>query len=403
MRRSALLAVLSVCAVASLLYLSIAGPLLTAAQVRDDIREKALADRVGDRAFPSVFQTWAAGFTNRGDLGGLEEWALHDLSWGMAWEYKLVWDDPDYPGLAAGFTPGSIALGLEQRRRLLELNPNMVLMISLYYRDAPGDWFPEDSNWWLRDENGDRVVGFEGEGGYVAYLLDYSNKGLRQQVAKRARACVRSGVVDGVMLDWWNDDSRARIKLLKAVRRAVGKDALIIVNTNQFKRPGSAKFINGCFMECPPTTLGREDWDTFRDTLRWAETSLRRPTVNCFLTMPEGGVKSARLMRATYAFALTFSDAYAMYSLCGVGGRVPHYHEWFDFLGDSLGRPLEELKPREDGAYWRKYERGYVVFNPVDNIQVTILLSRSHTNAMTGSTSREHDLDPEDGAILVRK
>jgi hypothetical protein len=378
------------------------GPTVQAA-ADDDFVEKPLADRVNDRRFPSVFQTWGAGFTNRKDLKEVENWALHDLSWGMAFEYGLIWDNDEYPGLATGFTADSIEQGLAKRRELLGKNPNMVLLVSLYYRDAADFWFPEDSEWWLRDENGERVIGFQGEGGYVAYLVDYAKRSFRKHIAARARACVKSGVADGIMLDWWNDDSPARIKMLKKIRKAIGPDALIIVNTNQFKRPKSTKYVNGYFMECMAPSAGKDDWDTFLDTLRYAEENLREPQVNCFLTMPEDGKVNERLLRATYAFALVHSNAYAIYSLCGVKGRIPHYHDWYSWIGGSLGKPLEAGVLRSDGAWQRRFENGYAVFNPIDNQTVTIKLTKKHTNAFTRKTAKNHTIPSEDGAILLAK
>ena len=171
--------------------------------------------------------------------------ARHDLIWSGPTFFRLAWNDK-YAGLADGFTAGSIAKGVAFRQKLLDLNPNTVLIAEIRYRDAYEGYLPEGHKWWLRDKSGQIVPGWD-EGNFLC--LDFHNPEFRQHVAKQSRAAVESGVVDGVMLDWWSDDA-SRLALVQEVRRAVGEEAIIIANANDRTTPQTALYINGYFMEC---------------------------------------------------------------------------------------------------------------------------------------------------------
>ena len=119
------------------------------------------------------------------------------------------------------------------RAMLQSWNPNFILLAEIRYRDAPSRYLPEDHRWWQRDGDGQRVVGWE-EGQF--FLLDIHQPELREQVARQARAAVDTGVFDGVMLDWWSDDDD-RLALIRAVRQAIGDEAIILVNANDQRRP----------------------------------------------------------------------------------------------------------------------------------------------------------------------
>jgi hypothetical protein len=56
-------------------------------------------------------------------------------------------------------------------------------------------WLPPDHAWWLRDEQGKTVCGWE-EGSHDC--LDFHNPEFRSRVVQQAKATVASGVVDGV-------------------------------------------------------------------------------------------------------------------------------------------------------------------------------------------------------------
>ena len=158
---------------------------------------------------------------------------------------RLKWNN-QHIGLADGLEAKSIENAKAFRQQLLHLNPNLILIAEIRYRDAHKSYLPEGHPWWLRDKQGRIVPGWE-EGGFLC--LNLHNPEYRRHVAQQAKAAVASGAVDGVMLDWWSDDAD-RLALVKEVREAIGNDALIICNANDRTTPQTAPYINGYFMEC---------------------------------------------------------------------------------------------------------------------------------------------------------
>jgi len=204
----------------------------------------SVAERIAGRSFPSVFQAWSRG-DNLPDEDRLTTMARHDLVFSNPEAFGLRWNN-SYAGLADGFVPESIEAGRHTRQTLLQKNPHMVFLAEIRYRDAHRRYLPAEHAWWKPGADGRIESGWE-ERGYLK--LDYANPEFRNHVAAQARAAVESGVVDGVMLDWWQDDD-ARLALVKRVRQAVGERALILANANDRQTPRTAPFLNGYFMEC---------------------------------------------------------------------------------------------------------------------------------------------------------
>lgn len=198
------------------------------------VDRKPLAERVDLRDYPSAFMAWynidMPEYPVDTEENRIKACAKHDLMWeeplsqlgegvdlilGLTWNHK-------YHGLATEFTKESLSHALENRRRLQELNPNMVCLFEVRWRDAPMSFLPEDSDWWLRDENGNIKKGWLG-GWEPFYLLDYKNEGLLGNIARQAKIAVECGVYDGIMLDW-----SGNLEVIKRIRKAIGKDKLII-------------------------------------------------------------------------------------------------------------------------------------------------------------------------------
>ena len=354
----------------------------------------SLADRIAARNFPSVFQAWSPA----DNLPNKDRWAvmaMHDLVWRGPGGFGLVWDT-NPSGLAETFTPESIKAGREIRRDLLKLNPNIILIAEIRYRDANPSFLPEGHNWWKRDEQGNLVKGW-GEGGFIC--LDFANPQFREHVVQRARAAVQSGVVDGVLLDWWRDDED-RLSLVKAVREAIGDKYLIITNTNESTAPQSAPYINGYFMECTRSKTAA-DWKMISATLQWAEKNLRPPRVNCLETWYHNSREDLHLMRATTALALTHSDGYCLFSDPNPLPSGDHRHNWYPFWDRSLGKPVGEAVARKDGTVVREFENGSVVYNPMGNRPVEVTFSETRKSVATGISSKLHKLTCPDGDIYL--
>ena len=355
----------------------------------------SIAERIATRDFPSVFQAWspADNLTNK------DRWAvmaMHDLVWHGPGGFGLIWDTKPQ-GLAETFTPESINAGRKIRRDLLKLNPNIILIAEIRYRDAHPSFLPQGHRWWKRDKDGNLVKGWD-EGGFIC--MDFANPEFREHVAQRARAAVQSGVVDGVLLDWWRDDED-RLALVKAVRKAIGDKYLIITNTNERTAPQSASYINGYFMECTRSKTAA-DWRRIAATLKWAERNLRPPRVNCVETWYHNSRMDLHLMRATTTLALTHSDGYSLFSDPNPLPSGDHRHNWYPFWDKSLGKTVGEGETREDGTVVREFDNGSVVYNPMGNRPVEVTFSEIRKSLATGTSSERHKLACPDGDIYLK-
>lgn len=375
----------------SLALLGIAfGAAATAAAEQDP------TERIQNRTFPSVFQAWSPA-DNLPDESKEVTISRHDLIWHSPRFYGLEWNNR-FPGLGDAFRPQSIQRALAFRDRLLKLNPNIMLIAEIRYRDAYPRYLPESHEWWLRDDRERIAPGWE-EGGF--FRLDFDSPQFRSHVAKQAKAVVASGVVDGVMLDWWRDD-QSRLALIKEARAAVGDEAIIIVNANDRKTPQTAPYVNGYFMECCRSETA-EDWQGIADTLSWAEQHLRQPRVNCVETWYHKSRNDLYLMRATTTLALTHSDGYCLFSDPNPLPTGDHRHNWYPFWNKSLGQPVAKGKKRSDGSWWREFDSGTVVYNPMGNDEITVAFDGPRTSVATGKAATEHQLQSPDGDIYLRQ
>jgi hypothetical protein len=358
-------------------------------------RELTLGRRIGSRTYPSVFMAWNPADNLKGE-DPLTTAARHDLLFHAPEFFGLRWNNP-YQGLATGFTPDSIDRARAIRRTLLERNPHMVLLAEIRYRDASRAFLPPDHPWWKRDSDGKPEIGWA-EGRYIK--LDFADPDYQKQVAVQARAAVATGVVDGVMLDWWQDDAD-HLALIQRVRAAIGRRALILVNANDRQIPQTAPYVNGLFMECY-RSADVEDWTRIADTLRFAESHLRRPHINCLETWYHSSRNDLNLMRATTCLALTLSNGYCLFSDPNPLPTPDHLHNWYPFWEKTLGRPRGPGRTYPDGAIRRVFEHGTVVYNPPGNLPAAIKFREERTSVASGATSRTQSVDAWDGDIFLK-
>ena len=357
--------------------------------------EMSVAKRIATRDFPSVFQAWGRA-ENIPGASLFEGIARHDLMWNcIGLGGGLQWDS-EPRGLAERFEPRSVRKGREIREQLLKLNPNIILIAEIRYRDAPPSWLPEGHAWWMRDGDGRIMKGWS-EGKFLR--LDYRNAEFRRHVAKRAKATMASGVADGIMLDWWNDDED-RLAVVREVRAAIGDAPLIIVNTNHRKAPRTASYVNGLFMECFRSKTP-EDWQTIAETLAWAEQNLHPPRVNCVEVWYRNSRRDLPLMRAVTTLALTHSNGYCLFSDPNPLPGPDHLHDWYEFWDKGLGTPLSAGSERDDGAVMREFENGTVVYNPMGNDTVEVIFDEARVSRVTGKSSYAHSLGSPDGDIYL--
>lgn len=372
----------------------------------------AIADRVAARAFPSVFQAWSP-VDNLPSEPALDTAARYDLIWNLPEFYGLRWNSP-YRLEADGFVDNTVETALAARAQLLQRNPAMVLLAEVRWRDSPDGDLADASPWWQRDTNGQRILGWT-EGNH--YLLDWHNPEFRRQVAHQAAAIVRSGVVDGVLLDWWGaqDDDPDRLSLLEQIRQAIGPDALIMVNAGSTMPVSSAPYINGLYMETtiPSTADEQKEWGRATEALDWAAINLRTPTINAFETWtcstdPPYAVPCAanarsnlNRMRATTTLVLTHSDGYALFADPNGLPTADHLHDWYPFWERSLGRALGGPTQRADGADQRDFDLGTAVYNPIGNAPVEVSFTLPHRSVASGAVATTFILNAFDGDLYL--
>jgi hypothetical protein len=359
---------------------------------------RSVDERVRAREFPSVFQAWN-GAEHVQDASPLDTAARHDLLWNVPEYFGLQWNS-NYRLAADGFVASSVSAGLAMRAALLERNPNMVLLGEVRWHDAQSSELPDDSAWWQRDARRQRIVGWS-EGNQ--YLLDWRAADFRAHVALQAAAVCSTGVVDGVVLDWWSTDTDDpdRLALVQTVRESIGPDALILVNAGWTSPFSSAPYINGLYMETTiPHTLDEVDeWRRATETLVWAEQNLRTPTLNAFETW--NARSSLNRMRATTSLVLTQSDGYSLFADPNDLPTPDHLHDWYAFWDRSLGRPLASGVEREDGAFQREFDYGTVVYNPIGNAPVEVTFPVARRSAATRQVATSFVLPALDGDLYL--
>jgi hypothetical protein len=314
--------------------------------------------------------------------------ARNDMIFAGPSTFKLRWRGSE--GLGEDFTAESLADAQALRRDLLARNPHVVLLLEIRYENYTDDALPADHPWWRRDPKGGRLQAWKA--GYSK--LDFHSGALQDHVAAQCRAAVRSGVLDGCMLNAWDEDDD-RLALLKKIRAAAGEDALLLAATGK-ELPLSAPLLNGQYLclthDITPQTLGN-----FARNLVWAQTHLRAPRLVAFALKPSE--ESPELLRLATALVLTHSDGYAY---APPGPADGSNDQWPAFWNKTLGPPLEPGQPRDGGSTSREFERGTAVYNPPGDPPAKLAFSAPRTSAATGRKAKEFTLAAGDGDLYLK-
>ena len=351
-------------------------------RVGDYIPRVAVAPRIKERDYPSIFAAWAGNdILNLPNLSGDEAVIHHDLFWSGP-GFHLQWH-PTPEGLRLF---GRIDDAHWKREYLLSQNPNFIRLVSLDYTDAELSDYPEDWPYWIRDKNGNRVRVYAGASDF---LIDFTHPVVQDILVQKAVAVAKSGLYDGIFLGQWEEDQAtlnndkgvyyrsveaewsARISMVRRIREVVGDDFLIIVKTNQRPAPLSAPYVNGMFMEAIPdaqdTSYTHAGLREIESTLLWSEQNFRAPQTNALegrgiSLEPADSRRNRQTMRVITTLSLTHSDGYVCYNI-GVKGIIHehkyeiwpgherehiegkshlhnHQHYWYSFWDAPLGRPV---------------------------------------------------------------
>ena len=396
-------------------------------------RFDTIRERVENRSYPSLFGAWG-GFhgspaLDRHDLTPIQQMALYDVHWqGYYFASRIIETDNGYE--LESFIPlGHKSVAENKQRWVSHYNPNRIYLYALIIRGASERYMPEDSPFWLRDENGDRIPMGEG-----FYFNDITNKELQSLIIEDIVRAAESGFYDGVFFDsfrccGWSPyitpeaEIEARSAIFEGIRDNVHNDFLIVVNTNRSRpHPNDVSYINGIFMETvwdnPPGFDGypSESYTLtglaqIEETLSWAADNLRQPTVNCLegfgtAEQPFDSPDNLRLMRLFTTMSLVLDDSSVLYNK-GLGHG--HSHHWYDFWDADLGRPvgpkrehyLVNGRVRYSGLYIREFENGWAMYNRT-NIAHEIVLPEITASVATGRYDYVHEIPKMDGDIFLR-
>lgn len=423
---------------------------------------------IANRTFPSVFQAWNP-IENKPEKSEVELMAMHDLVFTGTWSMRLNWkitSEQPYRGLSTVLMNkdggGSLDEARQKRAKLREYNPNLKLLCEVRYREGryvaankkvklwQQGFYPPDSEFWLKDKDGNFCPGWgedaDGDGTVELdeihdMLVDFRNPKLHELIAQKALALKKTGVFDGIMLDWWNEHSAttgywpdwngtyltrdeelaARIAILRKIREKVGDDFLILVNSNDRTVPQSAPFVNGLFMECWKPKYGEgyepEQIRKMESTLLWAEKKLKKPRINCLegwrVVTDYTGDRKARVkernnqvnrkwMRMFTALSLTHSDGYVLFGDDNAQPSPDHLHNWYDFWDADLGKPLSPGKKQADGNFRREFSNGTAVYNPPGNTRITVVFNELRKSAATAREGKRHFVAAEDGDLFLK-
>ena len=421
-------------------------------RVGDYIPRVAVAPRIKERDYPSIFAAWAGNnILNLPNLSDDEAVIHHDLFWGGL-GFHLQWHrTPE------GFRFfGRIDDAYWKREYLLSQNPNFIRLVSLDYTDAELRDYPEDWPHWIRDKNGNRVRAYADASDF---LIDFTHPVVQDILVQKAVAVAKCGLYDGIFLGGWeegqatlNNDKGvyyrsaetewpARISVVRRIRELVGDDFLIIVKTNQRPAPLSAPYVNGMFMEVIPdeqdigyTHAGLREIES---TLLWSEQNFREPQINALegrgiSLEPADSPRNQQRMRVITTLSLTHSDGYVCYDI-GIRGishehayeiwpgherehregkahHHNHQHYWYPFWNAPLGRPVGKKAQLYhnssqghgvEGLFIREFTNGWAVYNRSGKEQ-DIQLPMQATSVASGTIGVNHTLSDLDGEIYLK-
>ena len=390
-----------------------------------ELSKKPVEIRLADKNRPSIFAAFTlGGWSSDFHLSQTYERGLTRLG-----SYGLYFMGVNYLENSDGSWRPEIDEQISKQLRDVQTNnDNMVFLAGILMRAANFRDLPENYPYWLRDQNGNRINTKEG---FNAHFLDFSQKGMQQDIIQQATAVADCGLFDGIFFDWWHEngviladrtttwgtgdndgyigftaEQTARDNILKGIRENVPEDFLILVNTNRNKIYRTAWGINGTFMETGRDVhLGFPDDYThvgikdIEDTLRWSEKNMRYPQINCL----EGAghpkelhdsYDNQRNMRLFTTMHLTHSDGFILYP-----SGYHHDYIWYPFWNINLGKSVSEKSvsyENTDGLFIREFDSGYAVYNRSGSPQKVYLpMSKGVESGVEGQYHSIPDLDGE--------
>ena len=387
---------------------------------------ESVTARVENRTFPSIVALYPK--------GSIEEMTQYDFHYGT--HFGLWWGrtetEPTH-GLAIRLS-GDVAQAKAYRQQMLQQNPNMLFFVGVpfltYTPSNAATAFPADSDFWLRDRQGNIIQNANDE-----WMLNILNPALQDVQIERIVGFAKCGIFDGALLEGFTNHGigavgsqfypvvtdvplteeaiiEAYIRILSAVRARVPEDFLIVVNATRSRPTHYAAYINGNVME-PGWDYSYKGLAKIESTLLWSEAHFRAPQLNwaqgfLITSEPPESPGNRQRMRLFTTMGLTHSDGYINV----------HYHSqkwrrwgdiaenyWYDFYNTDLGKPIGETAQRCDdcdGLFVREFTNGWAVYNRSGKVQ-TIHLPVKATGVASGITNTQHIVPDLDGEMYLKQ
>ncbi len=423
----------------------------------DSGRQLSVMEKVETRSLPSITAPWAAWFANKHHLSYAEMTASHDLFW-----------SPEF-GLRFQRTEEGVSLvgdwreARRQQEALLDLNPNMILLLEVDMRGTDPEspflkaLYSSDDFPWVKDDSGKIVLGAPAEQ-YKNLLIDFTHPIAQDIIVEQVIAIAESGLWDGILFNHWDEkgvvlkgnrfnaaEQNARESILRRIRNAVKDDFLIIVGGSGKLRFGGP-YINGIILYSDPQDFSNDQRTGLMElesNLLWAEKNLREPRINYLQAEGIGSElplspTNQQAMRCLTTLFLTHSDGYFLYTM-GVDWEEPHQHDdlyrnyphkgadwdywkqhthshdtfphehgnthyWYGFWDADLGQPVDgkgQFYRGRNGLFIREFTNGWVVYNRSRKTQ-KIQLPASATGVVSGITGISHTVPGLDGEIYLK-
>ena len=163
-----------------------------------DMPPLPLQPRLENRSFPSVFTAWGglgwSSVLNQPHLSDLEQMARHDLYWCC-----LMFGGDLVNVSDAVEIRGSLDSMVQVRDDYISQNPNMIFLVGLSAVWEGLDAFPPDSDYWLRDEDGEILPAWD------MGLVNLNHPEVQKRIIDRAVAVSTCGLYDGIFFDGWRE------------------------------------------------------------------------------------------------------------------------------------------------------------------------------------------------------
>ena len=359
-----------------------------------------LEPRLENRKYPSIAARWSGygwpPVDNRPELSDAENIALHDL-WFHGDELGLRMSDVNNTIIISG----DLDEAIRRRDELRTLNPNLVILMSYSYAAAHFDEFPQDSPYWIRNDDGTIFRLYNGTGVPKNYaLIDFTHPDIQDRIVRWAVAVSKCGLYDGIFFDSWSEvwpiivgidingvlhkfrpleaEVRARLNIVQRIRAQTRPNFLIMGNTNHNTIPLTGPYLNGGFMQIGWPEGGIDgNTLTLKNSLTWLEANLREPRINVLEgktipNEPRDSPANGRWVRALTTLSLTHSNGYVSHN-----NAHDQRRDWHDFWDADLGRPIgpkaqlyHESIPE---LFIREFTNGWAVFNRSGEAQVITL------------------------------